>query len=195
MHHRSDLNNGTHDNEYLQRSWDKYGPDNFRFYILEFCDIDKLDEREVYHIDFYQTLNRDKGYNLISGGSYGKKYSQETRDKMSKSLLGHSVSKETKIKISENHADVSGSNNPMYGKKHTQSAKDKVSKANKGRKSNRRNCTPVFCVQLNRVFSDATEAGEELSLDSSAILKVCRKERKTCGGYEWEFFNLGNNIS
>lgn len=174
-HHRSDLNNGTHDNEYLQRSWDKYGSDNFNFYVLEFCDIDKLDEREVYFIDFYQTLNRDKGYNLISGGSFGKKYSQETKDKMSKSLLGHIVSGESRRKISQNHADVRGVNNPMYGKGHTNDAKDKISKANKGRISSKRNHNNVYCVELDKIFDDATFAGKELNLDSSGILKCCRK--------------------
>ena len=39
-------------------------------------------------------------------------------------------SEETKKKISDNHADVSGSNNPMYGKKRSQEVKDAVSKAN-----------------------------------------------------------------
>ena len=31
-------------------------------------------------------------------------------------------------------------------------------------------------------------------LDSSSILKVCRNERKICGGYHWEFINKENNI-
>lgn len=35
-------------------------------------------------------------------------------------------------KISENHADVSGVNNPMYGKTHSRDTKDKISKKLKG---------------------------------------------------------------
>ena len=118
---------------------------------------------------------------------------------ISQILKGHKVSAESRIKISINHADVSAENNPMYGKHHTEEAKLRVSNANKGRKSVRRNCTPVICVELNRVFEDATAAGKELNIDSSAILKCCRGERKTCGGYRWNFINkediLGNNIS
>ena len=46
-------------------------------------------------------------------------------------------------------------------------------------------------MELNEKFENATDAGKKLSLDSSAILKVCRKERKTCGGYHFEFINIG----
>ena len=56
-----------------------------------------------------------------------------------------------------------------------------------GRPSARKNLTPVLCLDLNKVFENATEAGKELDLDSGAILKCCRGERKTCGGYRWNF--------
>lgn len=193
--HKSELKNNSHDNDYLQKSWNKYGEDNFKFYVMEFCDIDRLDELEVYYIDLYETLNRDKGYNLTSGGSYNKRYSFETRLKMSQAQIGHTVSAESRMKISKNHADCSGNNNGMYGKKHTDEAKRKISEANKGRISFRRNRTNVYCIELGKVFNDSTEAGKELNIDSSAVLKCCRGERKTCGGYHWEFINLENNIS
>lgn len=41
-------------------------------------------------------------------------------------------SKEWREKVSKNHADVSGSNNPMFGKKRPQSVRDAISKARKG---------------------------------------------------------------
>lgn len=193
--HKSELNRNSHDNDYLQKSWNKYGADNFKFYVVEFCDIDRLDELEVYYIDLYKTLDRNKGYNLTSGGSFNKSYPPETRLKMSKSQIGHIVSLESRIKISSNHADCSGRNNGMYGKNHTAEAKKKISNANKGKTSPKRNRNNVYCVELNKIFEDATEAAKELNLDSSCILKCCRGERKTCGGYHWEFINLENNIS
>lgn len=79
----------------------------------------------------------------------------------------------------------------MYGRHHTEEAKKKIADAKIGKPSSRRNTTPVFCIELNKEFKDAAEAAKELSLDSSAILKVCRKQRKTCGGYTWEFLNIG----
>ena len=194
-HHKNELNSKVHFNDYLQKSWNKYGEDNFAFYVLELCDASQLDCREVYYIDLYETLCRDKGYNLTSGGTDNKTYSDETRRKISNSLKGHAVSIESRIKISENHADVSGSKNGMYGRRHTDEAKQRVSQANKGKISARRNRCNVYCIELERLFEDATTAGKILNLDSGAILKCCRGERKTCGNYHWEFINLENNIS
>ena len=193
--HKNELNNQTHFNDYLQKAWNKYGADNFHFYVLERCDVDKLDELEVYYIEMYGTLNRDNGYNLTSGGSTNKTYSDDTRVKISNSLQGHAVSIESRIKISENHADVRGEKNGMYGRHHSEEAKQKVSKANTGRMSARRNRCCVYCIELERIFDDATTAGKILNLDSGAILKCCRGERKTCGNYHWKFINLENNIS
>lgn len=193
--HKNELNNNIHFNDYLQKSWNKYGEENFAFHILEFCDVNQLDNLEIYYIDLYKTLNRDKGYNLTSGGTNNKIYSNETRMKISNALKGHKVSLESRIKISKNHADVSGQNNGMYGKHHTEKAKQRVSQANKGRISVRRNRCRVYCIELDKTFDDAATAGKTLNLDSGAILKCCRGERKTCGGYHWKFINLENNIS
>lgn len=185
--HKYELNRGCHDNDYLQKAWDKYGCDNFNFYIIELCDIEKLNELEVYYIDFYCTLDRSNGYNLTSGGGANKYYSKEVCEKISNALVGHAVSLETRIKLSKNHADVSRENHPMFGRKHSEEAKEKMRQAGIGRPSPRKNLTPVLCVELDTVFDNATEAGKVLHLDSSAILKCCRGERKTCGGYGWNF--------
>ncbi len=185
--HKYELNRSHHDNDYLQKAWNKYGCNNFNFYIIELCDVSELNEREVYYIDFYDALNRDKGYNLTSGGGQNKYYSKEVCAKISQALMGHTVSVETRIKLSENHADVSGENHPMFGRKHSEEAKEKMRQAGIGRPSARKNVTPVLCVEREVIFDNATEAGKSLNLDSSAILKCCRGERKTCGGYRWNF--------
>lgn len=193
--HKHELNNNIHYNDYLQKAWNKYGEDNFIFYTLELCDVSELDDRETYYIDFYESTNRANGYNLKTGGQCGSTYSDEICLKISEALKGHEVSLESREKIRKNHADVRGENNGMYGKHHTEEARSKVSQANKGRISHRRNRNGVYCIELNMEFIDATDAGQTLRIDSSAILKCCRGERKTCGGYHWRFANLENNIS
>ena len=45
----------------------KYGPENFTFEVLEIVDRTKLNEREVYWIDFYKT--KDYGMNGTKGGA------------------------------------------------------------------------------------------------------------------------------
>lgn len=44
----------------------KYGADNFTFEIIEECNQEKLDEREIYWINYYNS--KGNGYNLTSGG-------------------------------------------------------------------------------------------------------------------------------
>jgi len=101
--HKSVLRRNKHGNEYLQRAWNKYGEDKFIFEILEECLLNDLDLNEIKWINKYNTLDTNFGYNIESGGNKLK-----------------TLSEKTKKKISENHADVSGENNPFYGKKHDQ---------------------------------------------------------------------------
>ena len=86
--HKNELNGNRHHNIYLQRAWDKYGEDNFNFYVLEACAELFLDNRESYYIEIFNCLDRNFGYNIESGGNTNKIMAQETRDKISQSKLG-----------------------------------------------------------------------------------------------------------
>lgn len=66
--HLSELRKGVHINSCLQKAWDKYGENKFRFYILELCAKENLSERECYYIKIYNTLSHGCGYNLTTGG-------------------------------------------------------------------------------------------------------------------------------
>lgn len=62
-----------HENEYMINSWKKYGKENFKAYVLEFVnetDPEKLDailnEKEMYYMNLYNTLDKKYGYNLRS---------------------------------------------------------------------------------------------------------------------------------
>ena len=207
-HHRVDLNNGTHANCYLQKSWNKYGEQNFKFEILEECSKDKLDERERYYIDLYNTTNIDYGYNLKSGGQDKNYVTEYVKNKISKSNKKYyEEHPEAKIQSSINayrqwsnpeiKAKITGKNNHMYGKTHTEEARRKISESQKGRISKFRNNTPVFCIELNELFEDSVTACREIGLDISRagnIREVCEgiRNRKTVGRYHWKY--MENNI-
>ncbi|MBR1398103.1 MAG: GIY-YIG nuclease family protein [Selenomonadaceae bacterium] len=87
--HRSHLQCQTHHNELLQKVYNKYGFEVLSIEIIEKCDIDKLDDRERYWINYYDSTNRDKGYNFESGGNELKKHSAETKEKMTLASRGH----------------------------------------------------------------------------------------------------------
>lgn len=55
------------DNKYFHRAIQKYGKENFEVVTLEECDVNLLNEREIYYINKYDTFNN--GYNLTKGGT------------------------------------------------------------------------------------------------------------------------------
>ena len=65
----------------LQNAINKYGIDNFDIIILEKCNVDSLDEREQYWMDFYQTLDKNKGYNVLRAEETpGENFSQGSKN-------------------------------------------------------------------------------------------------------------------
>lgn len=46
----------------------KYGIESFKFEVLEECNIDELNDKEIYWINYYNSVDRDKGYNMTEGG-------------------------------------------------------------------------------------------------------------------------------
>lgn len=79
--HFNSLENGAHYNEHLQNAFNKYGRDNFLVDVLEECPIEKLNEREKYYIQLYDSASRDKGYNIEFGGN-NSAVSDETKEKL-----------------------------------------------------------------------------------------------------------------
>lgn len=121
-------------------------PEKYEYSVIEY-DVpeDKLDEREIFWISFFNSYNN--GYNLTEGGNStrGYKHTEETRKKMSEHhadvsgekhpMYGRHHSEEWRQKMSErmkceNHK---GEKNPMYGKKHSEETRKKLSDAIKGR--------------------------------------------------------------
>lgn len=62
----------------LYRAFSKYGIDNFSIEEIEQCDSDKIDEREIYWIDYFNSYR--KGYNCTAGGEGGIKTHEEYID-------------------------------------------------------------------------------------------------------------------
>lgn len=60
------LRKGTHDNNHLQNSWNKYGEENFEFIVIEFVpDVNNLIKREQHWIDTLKVCDRTIGYNKL----------------------------------------------------------------------------------------------------------------------------------
>jgi len=146
----------------LLRAFKKYGKENFKTEIIEWCNsFDELNEREKYWIDKYDSRNRKKGYNITEGGqgTPGFRHSEETKEKISehnarywkgKQLhpntikaqrayiklhpprLGTHLSEETKEKLRQCNL---GKPSPMKGKKHTEETREKLRESHLGKVS------------------------------------------------------------
>lgn len=148
LRHRADLRGNCHQSPHLQNAWNKYGENNFEFMILEQCDDNMLIIREQHWIDYYDSMNQNKGYNLKEAGSRGK-WSEESKKKMSESLKGRVFTEEHRRKLSEagkhrvytdeirknmsnaHKGKHCGKDNAFYGKHHT---KETIAKQVEGRR-------------------------------------------------------------
>ena len=78
----------------------KYGWENVNHKILyEGLTKEEAEQKEIELIAQYHSTNDMCGYNIEKGGSVNKKISVESKNKMSKSRIGHIVKEETKEKI------------------------------------------------------------------------------------------------
>lgn len=131
----------------LKRAIKKYGINNFKKEIIETClDLNHLNDREKYWIKQYNSINKNIGYNISTGGYGGDNFSHNpNKEDIRKKLIevnknkcvGMRHSNETKQKMKLNHADFSGEKNPFYGKKH-----------------NDKSIQIIKQIQMNRTWND-----------------------------------------
>jgi hypothetical protein len=155
---------------------------------LSLEDANYFEETLIKKLD---TIHRNKGYNLRFGGTnnkmseetkermrqnhhhisgknhyyYGKHLSEEHKAKISEGNRGKIFSKEHKKKISENHADFNGVNHPRV---------KRVAQYDK--KGN-----------LIKIWDYIKQITNELGIDNSSIIKVCRGKLKSAGGFIWRY--------
>lgn len=212
-HHISRLKHNRHENDYLQKAWNKYGAENFRFDILEECSIDIIDDVERKYIEEYDTMNRDKGYNFESGGSLNKVISDEVKEKMSKAKIGmYDGDKNPMFDVHLKHSDewkewaskrFSGTGNPMYGvhRKLSDEEKKQISDRTKGEKnpfygqrhtdesrqkiSQSKKKTRVLCVETGIEYESSCAAMHDTGIHNGSILRAA-KNNLTAGGYHWK---------
>ena len=189
---------GYKENEYFTNAIEKYGWDNIDHIILaKGLTSFEADLFEIFCIAYYDTMNRDIGYNLTSGGRDHFHHSEESKQKMSEKQKGLQVgeknpfygkhhTEETKQKISESHK---GENNPMYGKYHSEETRKKMSEAQKGKKSfmygktgkDHHSSKTVICITTGQVYYGASEAGRAIGITHQSISKVCNGKGKSAG--------------
>lgn len=203
--HLSELRGNRHHNKYFQNSYNKYKEHSLVWTVLEYCDIDELNDREIYWIAYYDTYKNGFNANEGGGGNRGYQKSEETLRKSSESIKRAWENADDRRKeFSErmkgdknpmygrtgalNPAygkDHSREKNGMYGKRHTDEAKELNRQAHLGK--NNKMSKPVVCIETQVLFYSQGEAGRVMHCDPTGINKCCNGVIKTCGGYHWRY--------
>lgn len=167
--HKRRLINNTHDNVYLQRSWNKYGEDQFSFTIIEECEESILNEKEIYYIDILNSNNLNYGYNLTNGGdgATGYKHTLETRKKLSEMQSGRKLSDEHKEKIRSAHIGKKPKNINILLERNIEYSKPIVQ---------------INIIDQSVVFwASIQECARDTEIFATNIVKCLKGAYKTCG--------------
>ena len=166
----------------LFNSFRKYGVDNHKFEIIEECVKDKLNDREIYWIEFYNSVN--VGLNVSKGGHYfwevnkGKKHSEATIEKMKEwwSENAKPRSFETIQKITQTKKQNPRNTTPELIEKYRQTSTLKK---------------PIYQFSINgdfiKEFESINDAARLLGIRNDGISACLRERQKSSGGYVWKY--------
>lgn len=195
--HRSELNGGYHRNKHLQKSWRKYGQENFEFTIICECDESQLNNMEIDYIAKLKTYDPDYGYNKTYGGD-SERPTEETKRKMREN--NKSGRPEVRKKLSE---ALKGRTSPNKGRTFSEEHKNKLSESLKGRtlseETRRKLSIPIVQIdpstnKVVNVWSSSIDAEREGGFNHGAIIQCCKNKFNREGnniykGYKWQYLN------
>ena len=197
--HKSRLRSGKHANSHLQRAWNKYGEQAFRFRLLEKCEIDELNAKETFWTKYFSKIG--VVYNIGATNRQGT-MSEEKKQKISKALKGKYVGA-LNSQYGKKHDEAwrehirivnGGENCYWFGKHRSKETREKISQSLKGyvhsAESRAKKSKPVLQFDLDhnfiREWCSGREAGRELGIDSGRISQSCIKHYR-CGNYYFEY--------
>ncbi len=91
--------------------------------------IKDLDDKEIYWINYYNSIDTTVGYNMRFGGKGGG-FAEEVKIKIGLAGLGR---KKSTKEIEEIKIRMTGKGNHFYGKKHSEITKRQISESRKGK--------------------------------------------------------------
>lgn len=173
----------------------KYGWDMFDHEVL-FAGLSKEEACDMERILIAKYKREGISYNIAEGGEGGLSVSQETREKLSKSLKGKKKKNPEAYKraaekrkaegkytknpswLWEKRRSFAGENNPMYGKKHTEEALAKKYKA---------------VIQFSKdgeymaEYKSIKEAAETVGISRTHLVSALKGRSKSAAGYIWRY--------
>jgi len=180
--HKSELKGGYHGNSYLQASFDKYGIDAFEYSILEECPEEQRDQRELYWIRYYDTTNREHGYNRLYGGCQNKNHSDETKKKLREISIANGSrppSQAGTIHSEEQNAYMSKIMTGRKLKPCSEEKKEKLRLANLGKIASEETRAKLSAQRIGNHYAKGAVRSEEFKTGVSAFHKGRPKSEET----------------
>lgn len=184
----------------------KYGIENHSFHVLEECEINVLDQKEIYWINYYNSI--EKGLNIELGGNGGPR-SKETKEKIRKNSIGKNSRKIKQYNLNNQYIKTwnsiveaervygTGIKGVLSKKKFTAGGfiwryENEVLPSNY-KIPEHKNKKPIIQCDLEgniiKEWGSTMEVQNTLGYPNSNISSVARGKQKTAYGYKWKYKN------
>jgi len=191
--HKYHLSKNKHHSIKLQRAYNKYGTESLIFDVLEECGKELLIEREQHWIDKYSSFKNGYNSTPMAGSTLGRKCSEKTKRKISKSKLGKKLSEDTKIKISKSGLGNKRTLGMKLGPR-PEDVRKKISEKNKGKKMSEEAKRKMSESKKGMLVSEETKRkmSEKMMGNKINLGRMTSEEKKTSD--TWELTNSDNSI-
>jgi len=186
--HLNMLNNNKHHSKYLQKSWNKYGKENFKFEILVKCPPEYCIKLEQW---FLNNLNTEYNICKTAGSLLGFKKSEESKLKQSMAIKGRKQSLE----------HIRNKSIALKGRKCSELTKQITGARYRGIKRSKefidnwtlKKYKKVYQYDLNMNFIKEWNSIKEANefYKTTVISQCCKHKLKTCKGFKWEYCKMG----
>ena len=193
-------------NKLFNRAILKYGWNNIKHEILfENLTQEEAMKKEIELISFYDTTNRNKGYNISLGGGYttkGYKFTKEQRKRTSiaktipiycieENKIYKSLIELKNVGYGNAYKVCRGERKTCKGK-HFAFLKDKI-------KINLDELVPppgkkVICLETKEIFSTISQAAIAKNCSRNSISSCCANKLKSTSGLHWQYYNDNFNL-
>jgi group I intron endonuclease len=179
----------------LNRAYKKYGENYFKREIIEYCDVDELNDKEKLYIKQHNT-KFPHGYNLTEGGEgmKGYKYNSSQKQNISIAKTGQKYPKEHGEKIRQSKLGVKRDQKTIDKIIQTKASKHNI-QLNldlKGQHRSNSQKTILQCDLQNNIlneFQSAQEAGRCIGKSGNQIADCASGRQKTAYGFIWKYKN------
>jgi group I intron endonuclease len=152
---------------YLKNAIAKYGKENFKIENIKECNsLKQMNYWESFYIILFNSTNKYIGYNCNYGGD-NKALTQETKQKISKSMSGY-----------KNH---------FFNKKHTSESlkKQKIKRLNR---KNHISGKSIVCIETNEIFISITQASKKYKINRRKIYnQIYNKVKNSRSSFNFKF--------